>query len=630
MAQSRLTRKVLENLLQTDAGLRRFTQDSPVLSDVWLEYGQLANEGKGHERVDLLLSPHRQSSPGELCECLRKRLLTEAEKKRRSASPKPSQGFGLTYNDSHVVVRLSLGELIRAALPLTKWWANYVWKIAGASGQAITVARLAKKEVRDQLVKLLKAKGAGESIGRDDMLWLLRTVGTLAWFGEKQRKADKEPSDGQIVDAMNRLVRGMDTETAVDSYTLWLVARNRPTSLSTWKSTVTIKADAACRLFNLSCKDLTWAVVDSGIDATHPAFSRRTDSGDVRPIPEGADPSRHTRVVATYDFNRMRKLIEVPVDEEPEGKGDGGSGGLSLSSQERAKMQDLRTGLLSGRILDWTQIEPLLKVSIPYQPAENEHGSHVAGILAGDWHEDDDPEAPQERLPGVCPDLNLYDMRVLDKDGRGDEFSVLAALQYIRYLNSGKDQPVIHGANISMSIHHDVSNYACGRTPICEECERLVASGVVVVAAAGNEGYREPQGGFGATYQDISITDPGNAEGVITVGATHRFKPHTYGVSYFSSRGPTGDGRMKPDLVAPGEKITAPVPGGGAKSLDGSSMAAPHVSGAAALLMACYSELRGEPARIKKILCQSATDLGRDRSFQGYGLVDILRALQSV
>ena len=51
--------------------------------------------------------------------------------------------------------------------------------------------------------------------------------------------------------------------------------------------------------------------------------------------------------------------------------------------------------------------------------------------------------------------------------------------------------------------------------------------------------------------------DPGNADSVITVGATHRYMPHTYGVSYFSSKGPTGDGRIKPDLVAPGERITS-------------------------------------------------------------------------
>jgi subtilisin family serine protease len=161
---------------------------------------------------------------------------------------------------------------------------------------------------------------------------------------------------------------------------------------------------------------------------------------------------------------------------------------------------------------------------------------------------------------------------------------------------------------------------------------------VVVVAAAGNDGYLHYQTTRGekSGYHTVSITDPGNAEAVITAGSTHRFQPHTYGVSYFSSRGPTGDGRIKPDLVAPGEKILAPVaqqPGEDFWEVDykdGTSMAAPHVSGAAALLMARHGELVGEPERIKKILCASATDLGRERYFQGAGMLDILRALQSV
>jgi subtilisin family serine protease len=131
-------------------------------------------------------------------------------------------------------------------------------------------------------------------------------------------------------------------------------------------------------------------------------------------------------------------------------------------------------------------------------------------------------------------------------------------------------------------------------------------------------------------YSSRSITDPGNADQVITVGATHRYRPHMYGVSYFSSRGPTGDGRLKPDLVAPGEKITAPLPNRSYGVKDGTSMAAPHVSGAAALLMARHNELVGRPARVKQVLCSTATDLGRERYFQGAGMLDILRALQSI
>lgn len=610
--------------------LRRFTQDSPVLGDVWQEYMALAVGGRGDERVDLLLEPHRRSSPEALCEALRVRLCgaRETTRRQRLSSP-PKYGVGLSFNDSHVVARLSLGELIRAALPLTKWWHDYVWEPTAASGKRLNAGTIRSKATRHGLAARLDAVGVRsldgaaprQEAGYARLLWLLRVVGTIAFYGDGGA-ADETPTGTQLVEALWKTVQGMDTGAPMgDEHDLWSVSRNRVVDVSTWKSVVSTKADAATRLFDLSCSKLTWAVIDSGIDATHPAFRRR--QGDKAVELDREAIGRCTRVKKTYDFNLLRELTQVEIDDDVDGL-------AHLSRETRATVQELRQGLRSGRIIDWGGLESALQLTTGGRTPMSEHGTHVAGILAGDWRDgDDEDEAPPKaRLHGMCPDLTLYDLRVLNDEGAGSEFSVLAALQFVRYLNSGKNQPVIDGVNVSMSIRHDVANYACGRTPVCDECERVVASGVVVVAAAGNAGYGTGEGG--QSYEAISITDPGNAEEVITVGATHRSKPHTYGVSYFSSRGPTGDGRCKPDLVAPGEKIMAPVPHGGAKALDGTSMAAPHVSGAAALLMAGHPELRGEPARIKQILCESATDLGRERNFQGHGMVDILRALQAV
>ena len=115
-----------------------------------------------------------------------------------------------------------------------------------------------------------------------------------------------------------------------------------------------------------------------------------------------------------------------------------------------------------------------------------------------------------------------------------------------------------------------------------------------------------------------------------------------FGISYFSSKGPTGDGRLKPDLVAPGERILSCAAGKKradmqAKGLDadyaedsGTSMATPHVSGAVAAFLSVQREYIGRPDAVKRILKDTATDLGRHRDFQGAGMVDVMRAIQSV
>jgi serine protease AprX len=388
-------------------------------------------------------------------------------------------------------------------------------------------------------------------------------------------------------------------------------------SRMTHRSFATVKADAARNAFSAFGRDIVWAVLDSGIDAHHPHF--RTHKNLELPA-----PLRHC------DFTTF--------------------GELSEDESERAALVD-----------------------------EAGHGTHVAGIIAGelrdglnrlgeeeaevrikatvnrkDEHGEVIHEHPEiKAISGMAPACKLISFKVLDERGKGPVSNLIAACEQIQEINGNGRYIRIHGVNMSVGYDFEPSWFACGQSPLCVEVDRLVRSGVVVVVAAGNTGYGWNQSAFRgvvAAGMDLTINDPGNAECAITVGSTHRDMPHVYGVSYFSSKGPTGDGRIKPDLVAPGEKIISCQIGGseaakrggsvGAaeanlveahyKEDSGTSMAVPHVSGVIAAFLSIRREFIGRPDRVKEIFMATATDLRRDRYFQGCGLVDLMRAIQSV
>jgi serine protease AprX len=366
------------------------------------------------------------------------------------------------------------------------------------------------------------------------------------------------------------------------------------------RSVSTVKADAARRSYEASGIDVTWAVIDSGIDGNHPHFATYgTLDGDVAEL--------------HHDFT------------------DG----------DNAPLVD-----------------------------DYGHGTHVAGIIAGGLLAKNGPALVAEhvadeqqrdrlekrtvdeavRLTGVAPRCKLVSLKVLDERGTSRSTAILSALQYIRENVNGSGKMLrVHGVNLSVGYEFDAKWFACGQSPLCVEVDRLVQSGVVVVVAAGNTGYGRQAAGIGRTNTGLTLTinDPGNAALAVTVGATHRDAPHTYGVSYFSSKGPTGDGRLKPDLVAPGERITSCAAGPHLPAVSqlwqdkrrhppayiddsGTSLAAPHVSGAIAAFLSIRREFIGRPTDVKRIFLENATSLGRERYFEGHGMVDLMRAIQAV
>lgn len=609
---------------------RRQLQDSPVLGDVWIAFA-----GKPAEPIDLLITPNKNRSAGRVA-CFISRQIQDLHEKRQAG-----QEADVAYLQGFVAARLFFREVLHGLLPLTEWWCDPKTLKEQAS---CNIDKLQLKV--DALLKWVKAGNeearariASEFSGLTSWDRYLVIAGIILWAAEQYTKnIQDEPAKeiGELLAAVKdsreimARIASLHSEAqparSEKNVQIWRVSLNRRALPALEKSVPAVKGDAARTLFNVSCTGITWAVLDSGIDATHPVFM---------------DKQNKPRVIKAFDFSNIRKIVSLDnLGTKPPEIMKRLGALWANRKQKRLSVEDATTILQklaedadNDRPIDWESVEKIIEIE-PGTPPPLNHGTHVAGIIGGygDGPAQADGDKSTRFANGMCPDIKLYDFRVLANSPEDTEFAIIAALQYIRFLNERHTYITIHGANLSLSIPHDVRNFACGRTPICDECERLVESGVVVVAAAGNLGYQsfETREGSYEGYTAFSITDPGNADSVITVGATHRYKPHTYGVSYFSSRGPTGDGRMKPDLVAPGERIESSLPYNGWGELDGTSMAAPHVSGAAAMLMARYVELIGEPRKVKSILCESATDLGRERSFQGHGMLDILRAFQKI
>ena len=297
-----------------------------------------------------------------------------------------------------------------------------------------------------------------------------------------------------------------------------------------------------------------------------------------------------------------------------------------------------------------------------YSPADYcGHGTHVAGIIAGNGQASTGPYYTHT-YHGIARQANIIGVRVLDAQGQGSVTATISGIQWAVQNKSAYNIRVIN-----LSLGHPVGE-SYTTDPLCQAVEAAWKAGIVVVCAAGNSGRANTtqaaggaNEGWGTAYG--TINSPGNDPYVITVGATKSMDGNRWHdrIATYSGRGPSRlDLVLKPDIIAPGNKVISlgttlsylysnfaatnqiPLstycPGAPGMSsstyfvLSGTSMAAPVVAGAAALLLQANPSL--SPDTIKARLMISADKWASptgvsDPCTYGAGYLDIPAALQN-
>ncbi len=222
------------------------------------------------------------------------------------------------------------------------------------------------------------------------------------------------------------------------------------------------------------------------------------------------------------------------------------------------------------------------------------HGTAVAGVAAADGI----------TYKGVSPGATLYAFKTLDSHGNGLSSYIISAIDYA--LDPNHDNNFSDAADIlNMSLGN---SWGDSRDPVSLAVNNAVKSGIVCIVAAGNDGTEN-------NYN--SIGSPASAKESICVGAADA----NNNIASFSSRGAANCGKyIKPEIVAPGVDINAPLLGGQYSKFSGTSISAPYVAGLCALLLEQHPNLR--PEIVKAIISQSAKYVSSDYWTYGFGVIN--------
>ncbi|HZK35092.1 MAG TPA: S8 family peptidase [Bacillota bacterium] len=247
----------------------------------------------------------------------------------------------------------------------------------------------------------------------------------------------------------------------------------------------------------------------------------------------------------------------------------------------------------------------------PYD--DNGHGTFVAGVAAGNGY------LSGGKYKGVAPDATLIGVKVMNERGSGDSSDIIAGMQWVA---DNKDKYNIKVLSVSLGAQ---PGRIARIDPLAVAVEAIWDKGIIVVAAAGNSGPRPN-----------TITTPGISSKIITVGAVDDKRTIEYDddtIADFSSRGPVNRRLIKPDLVAPGVNVTSTNTnkdykgtrleqmGEPYRSMSGTSVATPIVSGAAAIMLEMNAEIG--PDEIKGAMKKNTFNMKTSEYAQGSGILNI-------
>jgi serine protease AprX len=239
-----------------------------------------------------------------------------------------------------------------------------------------------------------------------------------------------------------------------------------------------------------------------------------------------------------------------------------------------------------GKVLGWVDL-----VNSGATPYDDEgHGTHVAATIAGEGGGD-------PLLRGVAPGAGLVGVKVLDHNAEGFTSDVVAGVDWVV---DNKDLYGIEAINISLGAYDPTVGCRDGSSPDSQAVNAAHGAGLVVAVASGNDG-----------PGTCTVGSPGDAKDALTVGAMADLGSNGFKQAGFSSRGPTADGRIKPDVSAPGVDVESALAGTttGYTSLSGTSMAAPFVAGVALLMMDANPAYTNDD--VKDAIRSTAVDWGR-------------------